>query len=159
MLGGGFTNKEASLKTLLENNGHSVKIAGKTRYPETSREGEEVATDVALYEANPDYFDFVIVVGEEVKEVAKPEIIKVIRKCVFERKGAAGVNKGPVLLAFAGVLNGKRATVASSDKSIKFLKDSGARYAQEDIVTDGNVVTAAHPEATEEIAAAILKIL
>jgi len=157
--GGGFTSKEAALGRLLENRGHTVKFVGKTRGLETSREGEEIMPDIALYETNPDYFDFAVIIGEEMKEVARPEIIRTIRKCVFEKKGAAGINKGPVLLAFAGVLNGKRAAVAFSEKSIKFLKDSGAKYAQEEIVTDGNVVTAAHPEATEDIAAAILKIL
>ena len=159
VLGGGFTDAEASLKTLLERKGHNVRIVGKTRAPETSKEGKRVTPDIAIYEISPDYYEFVIVVGEEIKEVARPEVITTLRKCVNERKGTAGVNNGPVLLAFAGVLNGKRATVADSGRYMKFLKDSGAHYVNEDIVVDGNVITAIHPEATEEIIEAILKIL
>ena len=159
ILGGGFTDAEASLKTLLERKGHNVRIVGKTRSPENSKEGNAVTPDIALYEVNPDYYEFAVVVGEEIKEVARPDTITALRKCAFEKRGAAGVNNGPVLLAFAGVLNGKRATVGDQERYMKFLKDSGAHCVNEDIVVDGNVITAMHPEATEEIMEAILKIL
>jgi len=159
ILGGGFTDAEASLKTLLERKGHNVRIVGKTRSPENSKEGNPVTPDIALYEVNPDYYEFAVVVGEEIKEVARPDTITVLRKCAFEKRGAAGINNGAVLLAFSGILNGKRATVGNPGKYMKFLKDSGAHYVNEDIVVDGNVVTAMHPEATEEIIEAILKIL
>ncbi len=159
ILGGGFTDAEASLKTLLERKGHNVRIVGKTRSAETSRDGGKITPDLALYEVSPDYYEFVIVVGEEIKEVARPGIITTIRKCAFERRGAAGINNGPVLLAFSGVLNGKRATVGDPKRYMKFLKESGAHYVNEDIVVDGKVVTAIHPEAIEEILEAILKVL
>jgi len=159
ILGGGFTDAEVSLKTLLERKGHNVKIVGKARSPEKSIDGTPVTPDIALYEINPDYYEFTLVVGEDIKEVARPDIITLLRKCVNEKKGAAGVNNGPVLLAFAGVLNGRRATVGNPGKYVKFLKNSGAHYVNEDIVVDGNVITAMHPEATEDTIRKILEVL
>ncbi|MFH1221500.1 MAG: DJ-1/PfpI family protein [Candidatus Micrarchaeota archaeon] len=159
LLGGGFTRTEFSIKQLLEWKGHNVRVAGKHRLQETSKEGDKVTPDLAFYEINPDYFDCVVVIGEDMKEVARPETIAIIRKCATEKKGVVGVNNGAVMLAFAGILNGKRATVAKSEKSITFLRDSGARYVSDAIVVDGKIITAAHPEAAEEIVAAMAKML
>jgi putative intracellular protease/amidase len=158
-LGSGFTSKEIELRSVLEKKGHNVRVAGKTRMAETSKEGTRVMPDMAFYEINPDYFDFVVVTGEEIKEIAKPELIDLIRKCVFEKKGAAGLVAGPTLLAFAGVMGGKRATVANPEKAIKLLRDSEVQYAREIIVADGNIITASSAEPINDIAAAILRIL
>jgi len=159
ILGGGFTDAEASLKILLERKGHNVRVAGKSRSPEKSREGNPVTPDIALYEVNPDYYEFVVIVGDEIKDVTRPDIITTVRKCAFDKKGAAGINNGPVLLAFSGVLNGKRATVGDPERYSKFLKNSGAHYVNEDTVVDGKIITAMHPEAAEDNARRIIEVL
>ncbi len=158
VLADGFLSAELKLKTLLERKGHNVRIAAKQRIPIRSKDGETAMPDLALYEINPDYFDFVIVGGEDMKSVITPGLIAAIRKCATKR-GVAGTGSGPVALAFAGILNGKNATVAKNDKSIKFLVDSGARYVDGEIVVDGNIMTAAYPEMTEEIFGKITKLL
>ncbi|MEM3422169.1 MAG: DJ-1/PfpI family protein [Candidatus Bilamarchaeaceae archaeon] len=158
VLADGFLNAEYKIKTLLERKGHDVRVASKQRITITSKDGEKIMPDLALYEINPDYFDFVIIAGQDMKKIITPETINAIRKCAA-KKGVAGVNEGAVALAFAGILNGKNATVAREEKSIKFLRDSGAKYKNEEIVLDGNILTAAYPEMVEEIADNIDKIV
>lgn len=158
VLADGFLNSEAKIKALLERKGHIVKIASKQRVSMVSKEDEKIMPDMALYEINPDYFDFIIIAGEDMKKVITPELINAIRRC-SEKKGVAGINHGAVLLAFAGVLNGKNATVARVEKSIKFLKDSGVKYREEEIVVDGKIMTAAYPEMLEEIVNEIQKLI
>jgi len=158
VLADGFISAELRLKKMLERNGHDVRIAAKQRITIKSKEGESATPDLALYEVNPDYFDFAIVCGEDIKNTITPELVTLIRKCAM-KKGVAGVNNGPVALAFAGVLNEKNATVARNEKSIKFLRDSGARYKADEIVVDGNILTAAYPEMVDEIVGEINKML
>lgn len=158
VLADGFLSAELKLKTLLEKKGHDVRIAAKQRISIRSKEGKTTMPDLALYEVNPDYFDFIIVGGEDMKGIITPELIAAIRKCATKR-GVAGTGNGPVALAFAGILNGKNATVTKNEKSIKFLVDSGARYIDNEVVVDGNIMTAAYPEMTEEIFGKIAKLL
>jgi len=153
-----FLSSEASLKTLLERRGHNVRLAAKQRTPINSKDGKAATPDLALYEINPDYFDFIIVGGEKIKEIITPELVTAIRKCAM-KKGAAGINNGPIALAFAGVLGGKEATAPQNEKTIKFLRDSGAKYKATEIAVDGNILTAAYPEMIDEIFKQIIKLI
>ena len=65
-----------------------------------------------------------------------------------------------VVLAKAGILKGKQATVWNDDAAIEQLREGGATYKPEPIVTDGKVITANGPLAAagfgEKVARAIL---
>lgn len=66
----------------------------------------------------------------------------------------------PAILAKAGVLKGKKATVWSSlmDKSaVKILEKSGADYLPDSVVADGKVITATGPLAAKEFAEKIIQ--
>ncbi|MDD3574201.1 MAG: DJ-1/PfpI family protein, partial [Methanospirillum sp.] len=67
-----------------------------------------------------------------------------------------------VVLAKAGVLKGKLATVWNDDAAIELLREGGATYKPEPIVTDGKVITANGPLAAggfgEKVARAILAL-
>lgn len=61
------------------------------------------------------------------------------------------------VLARAGLLSGKRATVFPAPRAIIELKRGGAEYVTEPVVTDGTIITASGPEAAEAFAAALKK--
>lgn len=157
VLADGFLSAELKLKALLERKGHTVRVSARQRITMQSADGETIMPDMALYEINSDYFDFMVIAGEKIKDIITPELVTAIRKCAAKR-GVVGISNGPVALAFAGVLNGKRATV-HNEKLIKFLKDSGAEYKADGLVVDGNIITAAYPEMIDEIFAAIMKLI
>ena len=59
-------------------------------------------------------------------------------------------------LAYARVLNGIKATVFDTPASVALLRQSGANYVKEAVVSDKNIVTGDHPVASEKFAQAIL---
>jgi protease I len=69
--------------------------------------------------------------------------------------GAIGL--GPEVLARAGILKGRRATVTRN--SIKMIRELGAWYYPRQVVRDGNVVTAIGPWATKSFAYSVIKAL
>ncbi|MFA5858444.1 MAG: DJ-1/PfpI family protein [Elusimicrobiota bacterium] len=63
----------------------------------------------------------------------------------------------PVILANAGVLENKDATVFQS--GIAVLKKNHARYISADVVTDGRIVTANGPQAAKGFAKKVVELL
>ena len=60
----GFRDEELFVpKEILERAGHDVKVASLTRQKATGSRGAVVQPDLAVYEANPDFFDCIVVVG------------------------------------------------------------------------------------------------
>ena len=79
-----------------------------------------------------------------------------------KQKILAAICIAPAILAKAGVLEGKNATVWSSvlDKGpIKILEENGANYVEKDVVVDGNIITANGPQAASEFGRKIVEIL
>ncbi|MEA3344083.1 MAG: DJ-1/PfpI family protein, partial [Patescibacteria group bacterium] len=68
----------------------------------------------------------------------------------------------PAILARAGALKGKKATVWNSamDKSaIKILESNGAIFQPEPVVVENKIITANGSHAAEEFAETIIKII
>lgn len=88
------------------------------------------------------------------------------QKLAQEAKAAdklvAAICIAPAMLAKAGVLQDKNATVWSSplDKSaVKVLNEKGAHYQDEPVVQDGKIITANGPAAAKEFAEIIIQQL
>ena len=65
----------------------------------------------------------------------------------------------PMILARAGVLSGKNATVFPDRDAISELRAGGALYRDQDVVKDGNVITARGPEAAEKFGRSVVVLL
>ncbi|MCL2460519.1 MAG: DJ-1/PfpI family protein [Euryarchaeota archaeon] len=76
-----------------------------------------------------------------------------------KQKIVAAICLAPVVLARAGILQGKNATVFNDDSFIAELKTGGATYVSSPIVVDGTIITGNGPSAApafgEKIAKAI----
>jgi len=90
---------------------------------------------------------------------------KIAKQTLEKGKVLAAICIAPTILAKAGVLQGKKCTVWSSnmDKSaIKTIKENGGIYEEKNVVIDGNIITADNFEAAQlfgqSIAEACLKI-
>lgn len=82
-----------------------------------------------------------------------------IQETVNEGKVLAAICISPVVLANAGVLTGKKATVWNGKGPINILKEKGAFYEDEDVVVDGKIITAAGPRAAKSFGEEIIKCL
>lgn len=157
----GFNSDEVSIpKKMLERSGHVVKTASITRSNAVSSDGSSFSPDFAIYEVNPDYFEAVIVVGEGADELArKRDVVSVVRRIALRDRVVGGITMGPLVLAAAGVLGGRRATVYRTQRALNGLKECNARPSGDRVVCDGNTVTAQDHESAEEFAKEIIKML
>ncbi len=88
-----------------------------------------------------------------------PELHSLAVKMAAAGKPVAAICVSPAVLARAGVLKGRKATVFTDNASIAELNKHGAIYEAKPCVVDGNIVTANGPEAAAEFAKAILHLL
>lgn len=155
----GFHDDEINIpKSLLERSGHTVKLAGMTRSKIISRDGTGFLPDFAIHEVNPDYFNVVLIVGRGARELGGNSILlQTLRNMALKGKTICGVTTGPLVLAAAGLLTGKRAT--ASPEAVRLLKDYNARYEDRHVVRDENILTADDPESSEELVREIIKII
>jgi protease I len=158
----GFRDEELLVpKEILEKAGHTVKVASITRAKATGSMGATILPDIAVYEANPEYFDAVVVAGGpgSPKLAKTKEVVDLVEAAHKNGKIVAAICLGPMTLAAAGVISGKRATVYPSPNGIEALKNGGANYKAEPVIVSGKVVTADSPQSAGEFGATIVELL
>jgi protease I len=152
-----FTPKE-----ILEEAGVEVKTASNQKGRALGADGGEVDIDLLVSEINPADFSALVFIGGPgcLEALDNEESYKVARETLGQNKVLAAICISPVVLAKAGVLKGKKATVWSSsmDKSaIKILEDNEAEYLPEPVVVDGKIITASGPAAAREFGEKIVE--
>jgi protease I len=151
-------------REILEKAGVEIKTASNKTGTATGADGGDVKVDLLVSEINLADFDAIIFVGGPgcLENLDNEDSYRITRETVSQNKILASICISPVILAKAGVLKGKMATVWSSplDRSpVKILKEKGAIYQDESVVVDGKIITANGPQAAEEFGQTILKIL
>lgn len=145
-------------RRILEEAGASITVASSATGRVTGMLGAVVIPDISLEEVHPEEYDAVIFVGgggaaayfddekalEIAKEAARSKVLGAI--CI-----------APQILANAGLLKGKSATVFSSQ--IEALKAQGADYTGAPVERDGNIITAEGPTAAANFGKAVLAAL
>lgn len=151
-------------KEILEKSGIIVKTASNQKGTAIGADGGEVNVDLLVSEINPVEYDVVVFVGGPgcLENLDNEDSYRVAKETVSQNKVLAAICISPVILAKAGVLEGKKATVWSSslDKSpVKILKENGAIYQSDSVVVDGKIITGNGPSAAKEFGEAIVKDL
>ncbi len=151
-------------KRIFEDNGFIVKTVSTEKGTAVGAYGGEVEVDFDLREVNLKDSDAILLVGGggALKYLDSEEVYGIVRDAYRKKLLVGAICIAPVILAKAGILENKKATVwtASMDKSpLKMLGESGAVYEKEDVVCDGNIVTANGPEAAGEFANKITAFL
>jgi protease I len=117
--------------------------------------GGEAKIDLNINDVNVDDYDAIIFVGGPgaLNHLDNETSYKIAKEALEKNKILSAICISPVILAKAGVLKDKKATVWSSpmEKSpIKILEQNGAEYIDEDVVEDENIITANGPHAAEK---------
>jgi len=161
----GFRDEEYLVpKKVLENRGVEVKTASNKLGIAQGADGAETKVDLLIQDINLSDFDAIIFVGGPgaLNNLDNEISYNLIKKTIEEDKPLAAICISPVILAKAGILKNKKATVWSSisDKSpIKILEENGALYQKENVVIDGKIITANGPLAAKEFGEAIVNLL
>ncbi len=153
-------------KAILENAGHIVKTAsnGKAGELASGADGGETKIDLNINDAKADDFDAVVFVGGPgaLENLDNEESYRLARETSAKGKLLAAICVAPVILAKAGVLENRKATVwnSVSDKSaIEIFKNSGVIFVNESVVEDDNIITADGPKSAEEFGKKISSFL
>ena len=136
----------------LEDAGPSITIASTETGMCTGKYGGTVEATVALKDVDVAQYDKIAFIGgpgaaplmdnEDAKRIA--------REAVEKGKKLGAICVAPTILARAGVLRGKKATVFESDRNKNILAEEGASYTGHEVTVDGAIVTGNGPEAAEE---------
>ncbi len=158
----GFRDEELAVpREVLEREGHSVKVASITRAKAKGSRGAVVSPDMAAYEANPDFFDAVLVVGGPGSEALSEDrsVLRLVIEAAQRKKVVGAICMGPMTLAKAGVLSGRKATIFPERSAIGTLRLNAAEYVGGEVVVDGNVVTADGPLSAGKFGAQVAALL
>jgi len=149
-------------KEVFEGAGASVFVAAPRNETATGMLGGEVQPDFAISDVNASEFDAVVVVGGS----GSPKYLwddtqlrNLVKDAYAGGKVVAAICLSPVVLARAGILKGKSATVFPSSDAVAELKKGGAIYKDESVVIAGRIVTGRDPASAEAFANAIVSLL
>ncbi len=150
-------------KKIFEKAGFNVVIASgalsEAKGYDVTKIGSDIRIkpDLVLKDINISEYDAVVFVGGAgIKEyVDDPAVHNIAANALKEGKVLASICLAGKILASAGLLKGRNAV--SSDN--QFLEKYGARIINKKVVVDGNIITGSGPEAAEEFAGEIVRVL
>ena len=140
-------------KAVLEREGVKVVVASTVAGTARGMFGMQVTPDTTVDEVNPADFDAVVVVGGSGSQTYLWNNLKVqkIVQALHQRgRLVAAICISPVVLAKAGLLKGRKATVFRTATTINELKKAGALISDAPVVVDGKIITGRGPEAARE---------
>ncbi len=151
-------------KEILEEAGAEVVAVSTKKGLAIGADGGEVEINVLINEIKPENFDAIVFVGGPgaLDYLDNQTSYNLAKKTTEKNKILAAICISPLILANAGVLKGKRATVWSSplDKNpIRILKNGGAIYQDALVVVDGKIVTASGPQAAKDFGKVLVSLL
>lgn len=151
-------------KRILEEAGVKITTVSTSLGTAVGADGGETESSFLLENLKSEDFDAIVFIGGPgcLKYLDNENSYRAARETISQDKVLAAICISPVILAKAGVLSGKKATVWSSplDKSpIKILEENGAIYQDESVVVDGKIITALGPIAAKEFGKVIVGLL
>ncbi|MBU4299561.1 DJ-1/PfpI family protein [Patescibacteria group bacterium] len=151
-------------KKILEEAGAEIKTASNKMGLAIGTEGGDARIDFLIKDLSVAEFDAIVFAGGSgcLGALDNEDSYRVAKEAVSQNKVLAAICISSVILAKAGVLKGKRATVWSSEadkQPIKILIENEAIYIPRPVITDGKIVTAEGPAVAEEFGEKIIEVL
>jgi len=109
--------------------------------------GDTVKVDKALDDANPNDYDALVLPGGVISPDhlrMEPKAVNFVRQFVSTGKTVAAICHGPWTLVEADAVRGKKVTSWPSLKTD--LKNAGAHWVDEEVVTDGQFIFSRKPD-------------
>ncbi len=160
----GFRDEELfKPKEILEEAGHACVVASITIDTATGKLGAKVEPDIAVSDTKASDWDVIIVVGGPgAPELSKhKEVNDILNDAKQKNINLAAICIGPTVLAKAGVLKGKKATVwtDASRESVKILENGKAIFVDKPVVVENKLITANGPAAAEEFGRKVAEMI
>lgn len=125
--------------------GAEVTVVGVDRRSVCGKYGHVVVPDASIGDVRAEDFDGLVLPGGKSPENLRihEAVVDFVRRICEAGKPVAAICHGPQLLISAGVLRGR--TVTCVKKIRDDVVNAGAKYVDEPVVRDGNIVTSRVP--------------
>lgn len=145
-------------KDILSKAGIKVVTASTTKGEATGKLGLKVKPDILVSQIEVDKIDGLIFIGGGGAEqyFHDPLAHRLAKEAAQKGKVYGAICIAPVILANAGLLKGKRATVFPS--RAESLNNCGAIYTGGDVEIDGKLITGSGPEAAKMFGEGLVKM-
>ncbi len=151
-----------STKAVLEQSGMEVLTASDgAGEAKAAHNGMPAKIDVNLSEAKASDCDGLFIVGGSgaLEHLDNEVVYNLMRQAESVGKLWGAICIAPRILVQAGLLKDKKATGWDGDDELGgILKNAGAEYVKEEVVVDGNLITATGPKAAEAWGQAIANL-
>lgn len=150
-------------KDVLEQAGLTTVIASKTAGTKKGMLGGTAEAEIAISKVNVANYKAIVFIGGSGSSVYFNDAtaLKIAKEAASKNKVTAAICIAPVILANAGILQGKKATVWDDEENTysSKIEEKGAIYTDKDVEKDGNIITANGPEAAKKFGNAIVSAL
>jgi len=147
ILTNGFEEIEAlSVVDILRRCEITVDVAGTEENLVEGAHGVKVVPDKHLNDVNIDDYDALILPGGAPGYInlrKNEKVLDLVREAYEKKKLVAAICAAPVVLADAGILKGKKATIYPGME--KEIEKGGGEFIDDLVVHDGNIVTSRGP--------------
>ncbi|MDO8489323.1 MAG: type 1 glutamine amidotransferase domain-containing protein [Candidatus Omnitrophota bacterium] len=143
----------------LREEGLRVVLVGTGKKEYKSKEGYPAEEELSIKSVKADDFDAVVIPGGYAPDILRryAEVNKFVKEMFEQGKVVASICHGGWVLASAGVLKGKTATSFSAIKDD--VINAGAKFLDQEVVVDGNLITSRKPEDLPAFCKEIIKKL
>jgi protease I len=127
-----------------------------------AKDSSTTIVDITVDQVNVVDFDGIFAIGGPgaLECLDTPRVHDIFKQMQILKKAYGAICISPRILAHAGVLAGKQATGWDDDNKLsEIFSKHGVQLTNQPVVVDGNVITATGPQAAQEFAIAIVKIL
>ncbi len=121
--------------------------------------GAIMDVSMSITDAKADEYDGIVIVGGVGSQQYlwnHDELIALVREMNEKGKLVAAICLAPVVLALAGALRGRQATVFETPLSVNTLRQHGATYQKIPVIVDDSAITASGPDAAAAFAEEII---
>lgn len=151
-------------KEILEKAGFETSVFSNKKGIAIGKFGGEALIENTFKDLDISKFDGLLIVGGSgaIEYLDNPEIYFLINEAKNQKKIISAICIAPLILAKAGILKGKKATVWSSDldkSALKEFKKQEVKYVSEKSVVDGKIVTADGPSSIVEFCKNIINLI
>lgn len=153
----GFRDEEYWVtKEIIEEAGMAVTTVSSQLSPARSKFGKTAEVDAILTDIQASDFDALVFIGGPGTQeyFHHPQAQQMAWDFFKQNKTVAAICAAPVILAYAGLLHGKKATVFPADKDI--LEKNHVSYTGRLVEKDGKIITGSGPEAASAFAQEIV---
>ncbi|MFA6518968.1 MAG: DJ-1/PfpI family protein [Candidatus Shapirobacteria bacterium] len=137
-----ITNEE------LEKAGHKITISSTKLGVINGSRGGNTNSQILINHINTSDFEAVVFIGGGGSKLLfnDQDAARIAKEMFKQKKVVSAICLAPVILANAGILIGKKATVAGTES--KTIEAKGATYTGPGVTVDGNIITANAPKAS-----------